>query len=81
MSDLNDRGVSKASQGQFLKTVLQNNKMNVLSSLGNFTIGKLETGTYHMFSKKKTETKHISPPMKASSFIAAWLCCTKPAWE
>lgn len=50
--------------------------MNVLSSLGNFTIGKLHTGTYHMFpkQKKKPNSKqqknpHISPPQKPAALL------------
>lgn len=44
-----------------------------------FRTGKLHTGTHHMFSKKKK--KYTSSFMKASSFIATCLHCTKSAWE
>lgn len=78
-----ESGVRGDSQGQFLKTALQNNEMNVLSSLGNFTIGKLHTGTHHEFSKKKKKkkknTKHISPPPKKKPAALQASGCTAPA--
>lgn len=51
--------------------------MNVLSSLGNFTIGKLHTGTYHMFpeQKKKQPQNNKKTPIYLPHKSQQLYCC------